>query len=79
MAYYLNFGGLCFSYISFLICHFYCYLDCHACRFLMAYKLILLIFFIQCMSSNILQISFLVELKQFLNHGKEVYLLNAPT
>jgi hypothetical protein len=26
------------------------------------------------MSSNILQISFLVELKQFLNHGKEVWL-----
>jgi hypothetical protein len=74
MAYYPNVGGLHFSYISFLIFHLYCYLDCHACCSLMAYRMILFIFCIQCMSSNILQISFLVELKQFLNHGKKVWL-----
>jgi hypothetical protein len=65
MAYYPNVGGLHFLYISFLIFHFCCYLNCHACCFLMAYKLILLLFCIQCMSSNILQIIFLIELKQF--------------
>jgi hypothetical protein len=39
MAYYPNVSGLRFSYISFIIIHFYCYLDCHACCFRMALTL----------------------------------------
>jgi hypothetical protein len=72
VTYYFNVSELCFPYISFIIFHFCCYLDCHACCFLITYKLILLVFCLQCMSKNKLQIGFFIKLKQFLDYDKEI-------